>query len=547
VATIHLSRRRAKGYYWRETGQDSSPGVRRGTPWAVLAGAPDGAVQVAAIPSFAFMNRSLDSDTALRSLVDSIPEYSIFLLDAERRIVAWGEGAERNLGYTQEEATGLSFASLLPDDAEDWQDALLRQAVGQGHAECEAELVKKDGSRAASRLTVSAVRHDERGAQGFNVVARDVTMLRALEAALSDAEARFTGIISVSSDAIVSVDESQRIIFFNQGAEQVFGYKAAEVLHQPLDLLIPERFRPDHAAQLLSFGQSPIAARRMGERGQIAGLRKGGEIFPADASISKYLIGGQRIYTAVLRDVTERQRAEEALAKQAEELARSNADLEQFAYVASHDLQEPLRMVASYTQLLARRYQNQLDEDAAEFIGYAVDGVRRMQSLINDLLAYSRVGTRGGVFTPTDVNAVLARVLVSLGPSIEEQDAVVMSDELPVVDADAGHLEQLLQNLIGNAIKFRLPDVPPHVHVSAARSEDEWVFSVRDNGIGIDPEFVDRIFVIFQRLHNRTEYPGTGIGLAICKKIVERHGGRIWLESAAGQGSTFFFSIPDHR
>jgi light-regulated signal transduction histidine kinase (bacteriophytochrome) len=204
-------------------------------------------------------------------------------------------------------------------------------------------------------------------------------------------------------------------------------------------------------------------------------------------------------------------------------------------------------MVASYTQLLARRYRDRLDDDAQEFIGYAVDGVTRMQSLINDLLAYSRVGTRASVFESTRTDDVVERVLANLSAAIEEQGAVVTHDALPAVEADAGQMAQLFQNLIANAIKFRKPGEVPRVHISAEDRGEEWVFAVRDNGIGIDPEYGDRIFVIFQRLHSRSEYPGTGIGLSICKKIVERHGGRIWLESARDAGSTFFFSIPARR
>jgi signal transduction histidine kinase len=232
-----------------------------------------------------------------------------------------------------------------------------------------------------------------------------------------------------------------------------------------------------------------------------------------------------------------------ATAKLAADLARSNTELEQFAYVASHDLQEPLRMITGYTSLLAKRYRGKLDGDADEFIGYATDGAKRMHALINDLLTYSRVGTRGKEFSPTDCEAVLQATLAALRPAIEESNAVVAHDPLPTVTADATQLGQLFQNLIGNGIKYR-DSKPPVIQVSSKREGSQWLFSVRDNGIGIDPKYAERIFVIFQRLHNREDYPGTGIGLTVCKKIVERHGGRIWVESQPGQGATFYFTIP---
>ena len=243
-----------------------------------------------------------------------------------------------------------------------------------------------------------------------------------------------------------------------------------------------------------------------------------------------------------LVDVTERKQVEERLNQITAEMQRSNTELEQFAYVISHDLQEPLRMVSSYTQLLAKRYSNKLDSDADEFIAYAVDGAKRMQTLLHDLLDYSRVGTRGKPFTLVNCEHVVEQAMANLKIAIEESEAAVSYDVLPTVMGDEGQLVQLFQNLIGNAIKFRREE-PPKVHIWARRRNSVVTFSVNDNGIGINPQHSQSIFEIFRRLHTREEYPGTGMGLAICKKIVERHGGHISVQSQPGQGSTFDFSV----
>jgi signal transduction histidine kinase len=238
-----------------------------------------------------------------------------------------------------------------------------------------------------------------------------------------------------------------------------------------------------------------------------------------------------------------RDQAEKDLAWKVDELARSNADLEQFAYVASHDLQEPLRMVTVYTQLLAERYRGRLDENADKFIGYASEGALRMQVLIQDLLAFSRVGRSGITSRSVDCNALLEEVTHVLASAIGESGSVVTHADLPSVWADRTLVAQVFQNLIGNALKFRGKE-PPVVSVRAEKSDQNWMFSVSDNGIGIAPEYAEHVFVVFQRLHARTEYPGNGIGLAICKKIVEHYGGKIWVESKAGSGSTFKFTMP---
>jgi signal transduction histidine kinase len=267
------------------------------------------------------------------------------------------------------------------------------------------------------------------------------------------------------------------------------------------------------------------------------------------------------VYRAIQQEMTERRQAEASLRQLHEQLEAkvqertaelkeantnllySNRELEQFAYVASHDLQEPLRAVNSYAQLLGRKYQGNLDAKADKYLGYIMEGATRMQQLINDLLDFSRVGTRGKELKPTACEAILSRVLENLQVAIAESQVLVTHDPLPTVMGDETQLNQLFQNLIANAIKFRREE-PPRVHVSTEQRENEWVFGVRDNGIGMEPEYFDRIFTIFQRLHSRAEYPGTGIGLAVCKKIVERHGGRIWVESELGVGTTFYFTIP---
>jgi chemotaxis family two-component system sensor kinase Cph1 len=242
--------------------------------------------------------------------------------------------------------------------------------------------------------------------------------------------------------------------------------------------------------------------------------------------------------------LAELNRTKEELEQMSQDLARSNDDLKQFAYAASHDLQEPLRVVAGYVNLLVRRYKDKLDANADEFIEYIVDGVKRMQALIKDLLEYSQVGIKEKHFKPIESSLAVGLAVGNLQASIEEYGAIVTYDELPTVMADFSQMSRLFQNLIGNAIKYQ-GNESPKVHISAERNGNEWIFSVKDNGIGIDPKNLKRIFVIFQRLYGREEYPGTGIGLATCKKIVERHGGKIWAESEPGKGSTFYFAIPD--
>jgi PAS domain S-box-containing protein len=369
----------------------------------------------------------------------------------------------------------------------------------------------------------------------------DITDLKRVEEELRESRDQLQKLIDGSPIAVSLSDTKGNVLYNNKKFIKLFGYTVADMptIHDFRRLAYPD----------LEYYKSVLAQMEK---------NKANQKIDEECSSSEVIIrckDGSTRYVELLPlflfdrilvnyiDLTERKRIEEELARRAEELARSNAELEQFAYVASHDLQEPLRMISSYTELLGHRYAGKLDKDADDFIFYAVDGAKRMKILINDLLLYSRVGTKIKPFVPVDCNEVFKLAVSNLKILVEDQHAIVTSDPLPTVNADDVRLTQLLQNLIMNAIKFHGPE-PPRVHVSARQENNEWNFSVKDNGIGIDSKYFERIFVIFQRLHDKTEYSGTGIGLAVCKRIVQRHGGRIWVESELGKGADFHFTIP---
>ncbi|MGZ7095849.1 MAG: ATP-binding protein, partial [Methanobacterium sp.] len=318
------------------------------------------------------------------------------------------------------------------------------------------------------------------------------------------------------------------------------GYSREELLNMgPADIVAPDK-RPEmsvNAAKLLKNSCNTF---------EIVHITKNGDRIPVEVNNHLISYNGREVCLAISRDITERKKADEELNKTINELKRSNAELQQFAYVSSHDLQEPLRTIASFTQLLERRYKGQLDENADEFMDYIVEAAIRMKAQIEGLLEYSRVVTKGEEFEEVDMNKSLNNTLKILDTSIKEANAEITYDELPNVTGDPLQLERVFQNLISNAIKFRKLEEPLKIHISAYKSEDEkeYVFGVQDNGIGMEEQYLERIFTIFQRLHTRDVYKGTGIGLSIVKRIIERHGGHIWVESESGVGSTFYFTLP---
>jgi PAS domain S-box-containing protein len=378
------------------------------------------------------------------------------------------------------------------------------------------------------------------------------------EEALRESEERYRSLFYNSIDGILLTSPDGSILEANPEACRIFGRTEEEIRRIGRGGIV-DMTDPKIKAFLEERSRAGMA------RGEVTGIRKDGTRFPCEQSSVLFRDKDGNMRTSIIvRDITERKETEEELRKYREhleemvaqrttelektanELKRSNADLEQFAFSASHDLQEPLHVIKGFMGLIEKRYRDKLDEKGHEFIRVTIEGTKRMQELIRGLLEYSRVGTKAREFKSTECNAVLDKALFNLKVAIEESGAEVTYDVLPAIMADAVQLGSLFQNLIGNAIKFHGAE-PPGVHISAEKRDGEWLFSVRDNGIGIEPKFSERIFSVFQRLHTTAEYPGTGIGLAICKKIVERHGGRIWVESEPGKGTTFYFTIPDKQ
>jgi len=403
----------------------------------------------------------------------------------------------------------------------------------------EWEIIKKDGTKGSYEFSASLIKDSEGRQIGFRGTSRDIAERKRMEEGLRASEERYRTLVETVPDVIFSLSADGSLTSLNPAFEKITGWSRAEWIGKSFHTILhPDDLAraADHLFNALSGKMSPIFELRV--------LCKSGRYITGEFIGAPHIKDGKVIeMIGFAREITDRKQAEEALKEKTEELARSNRELEQFAYVASHDLQEPLRTVTNFVQLLAQRYKGRFDSDADDFIDFAVGGAVRMWKLINDLLAYSRVGTRGHTFEPINCETILQGALDNLKVTIEESGAVVTHDSLPTVMADSLQLGQLFQNLVGNAIKFR-GDERPRIHLSASRNGGGWTFSVRDNGIGIAPEFAERIFIIFQRLHGPQKYPGTGIGLAICKKIVERHGGRIWVESEPEKGATFYFTLP---
>jgi len=477
----------------------------------------------------------------LRSIADGV-----IATDPLGRVELLNPAAEGLTGWPQTEALGKPVTEIFRIAHEETRLAVedpVARVIREGTRVTLANhtvLIARDGTERAIADSAAPIRTDDDHLTGVVLVFQDQTEQRAARKAVD----HLAAIVEFSNDAIISTTLDGTIVSWNRAGERIYGYPPQDAIGKNVTMLVPGERRSELRDLLAT-----IASGERIEHVDTVCARRDGSSLTVALTVSPMhdASGAVNGASVIARDITARKLAEDMLHKLNEDLASSNRELEHFAYVASHDLQEPLRMVSSYTQLLAKRYDGQLDEDAREFIHYAVDGADRMQHLIHDLLSYSRVATHGDHFAPVDTQAVLAAAIANLQIAIQESGAVVTHGPLPVLNGDRSQLMRVFQNLIANAIKFRKGDEPPSVHVSCERRDGHWCFAVQDNGIGIDRQYFERIFVIFQRLHTREEYPGTGLGLALCQRIVVRHGGEMWVESEVGQGTTFFFTIPSAK
>jgi len=474
------------------------------------------------------------SEERYRLLFDRSPD-GVFVVDAAGRFVVANPACEIISGYSAAELLRMTFMDLCaPDQLARTVEVFHRAVNGLESLQLETALARKDGRRAEIWVVGDPLVEGRK--TRLHCTVRDITERKKKEGELR----LLSTAVASAVNGVAITDRNAQILWVNPAFSQLTGYTFGEAVGRTPRILKSGRNPPELYREMWT-------TLLKGEpwHGELVNRHKDGSLRDEEMTITPVHAHGAEIthFVAIKQDISERRRVQAALERTAADLERSNRDLEQFAYVASHDLQEPLRAVGGFVKLLERRFSKDLDAKAVEFIAGAAEGAERMERLISDLLAFSRVDAGGGAFAPADLNRLLAEALENLQASIAAAGAKVASDPLPTLTVDPAQVTRLFQNLVGNAVKFR-GERPTQIHVVAQLEGDRWVFSVRDNGIGIEPEYFERIFQIFQRLHTRKHYPGTGIGLAICKKIVERHGGVIWVESQPGQGSVFCFSLP---
>ncbi|HMK45455.1 MAG TPA: PAS domain S-box protein, partial [Methanocella sp.] len=486
-----------------------------------------------------------DSEHKFRVLTDTSTA-GIYVYQGDQFIYANNTASDIS-GYTKEELLQMRFIDIVHPEhkmiVKNIRDARMRGESPPGRYEI--KIVTKSGEIKWVYLSVGLINYQGKPAGIATVI--DITERKLIESALKDSEEKFRSFVEQTASGITIVDLGGKLIDMNRAAEKILGIKKADIIgrvieEETLERLLPPVPTTDMKQILSGLFDTTNNVKQYDYSIDDCTLLDGSSI-SLQISMFPIMTANGKMIGSIITDVTERKRIEKALEWERLELKRSNQDLERFAYLASHDLQEPLRTISSYLTLLNKRYRDKLDSNGVEYLNYTVEGAEHMRQMIKDLLEYSRVGISDTPIERTDLQKILDHAKKNLYAAIKESKATITQTPLPIVTADSAQIYQVIQNLLSNSIKYR-SDRPPEVRVTAERKGNEWVISVSDNGIGIDPQYFGRLFVVFQRLHSRAEYPGNGLGLALCKKIVERHSGRIWVESEQGKGSTFRFTLP---
>ena len=505
-----------------------------------------------------------EAETALRRseerfhlLLQSVKDYAIYMLDPEGRILTWSAGMENIEGYRPEEIVDTHFSSFfLPEEIAAGQPEMeLQRAALEGHFESEGWRLRKNGSRFWAHVLITAVRDKTGRLSGFWKILCDRTERKVAEEALQKSEARKSAILQAAVDAIISIDHEGKVEEWNPAAEHMFGYTQAQVLGREMaEIIVPERLRPAHRQHMrgfLSFEQLPSAGRRY----ELSAVHADGHEFPIELTLARIPIEGPATFTGFIRDLTEQKRAEEQILglnaeleqrvnRRTAQLEAANKELEAFSYSVSHDLRAPLRHIEGFVEMLQLNAAPALDPECRGFLTTIAGSARRMSKLIDDLLAFSRMARTEMSRSSIDMMVLFELARNELTHNEQGRSVCWSIGPLPSVEGDPVTLRQVVINLLSNALKYTRPRAEARIEVNAYETESETIFCIRDNGVGFDPQYAEKLFRVFQRLHSAGQFEGTGIGLAIVHRIVARHGGRTWAEAQIDGGAAFYFSIP---
>jgi PAS domain S-box-containing protein len=489
----------------------------------------------------------------LAAIVDSSDD-AIIGKDLESKVVSWNAGAERMFGYTAAEMLGQPITRLQSPDRPEEEARILEEVKRGGIRHYETVRLCKEGQPVEVSLTVSPIKNARGDIIGISSIARDITERKRAEREVQENRPRLSGVIGSAMDAIISVDAGQRITIFNEAAEKMFHCPAREALGQPLDRFIPARFREAHRGHVAEFGRTGATSRAMGHLHPLAGLRADGEEFPIEASISHTEVGGQQMYTVILRDITERKRAEEQILRlnaeleqrveeRTAELSAANKELESFTYSVAHDLRAPLRHIDAFSKILEEDCAAELPPQAAHYLQNIRKSTGKMSLLVDDLLNLARIGRQELRRQPTPLSGLVDEVVADLQNETAGRTLEWRIEPLPAVECDPGLMKQVFANLLSNAVKYTRPRPVAVIEVGCRKMNGDSAVFVRDNGVGFNMKYVDKLFGVFQRFHLAEEFEGTGVGLATVDRIVRKHGGHIWAEAAVDMGATFYFTV----